>query len=213
MRDADVRRVVRRKLATQHQDELEDTLFVEELGLCNAVRVDVAVVNGDFSGYELKSARDTLTRLPAQVAVYSKVLDYATLVVAENHLKNARRIVRPWWGVEVVRVRQGVVVLEEARIAKPNPGVDKSSLVQLLWKAEALAVLERLELDRGVRSRPRDAVWSRLADSLELDELRFEVRSALKARRGWRDGPERAGRGETLPREGTLSRFLARRIR
>ena len=63
------------------------TLIVEELGIRQgAARVDVAVVNGSLHGYEIKSARDTLERLPKQSELYSSVFDTITLVTAENHL-------------------------------------------------------------------------------------------------------------------------------
>jgi hypothetical protein len=49
------------------------------------VFVDVAVINGEIHGYELKSERDTLERLPRQVEVYSAVLGRATLVVGASY--------------------------------------------------------------------------------------------------------------------------------
>ncbi|WP_369012402.1 sce7726 family protein [Nocardioides imazamoxiresistens] len=212
MRDSDVRFALRGRLALEHQHELDDTLFVEELGLCGAARVDVAVVNGALSGYELKSARDTLDRLPAQVATYSKVLDYAVLVVAENHLKHARRELRPWWGIQIAREVDGVVLLTDARVPRQNPRVDAASLVQLLWKDEAVRLLAARGQDKGVRSLPREAAWERLAATVDLDELRAEVRTVLKVRRGWRDDRGRARCDETVRRADTSSRFLARRM-
>ena len=213
MRDFDVRSVLKSQLVQEHWHEAAETLVVDELGLCNEVRVDVAAVNGALSGSRSKSARDKLTRLPGQVATYSKVLDHATLVVAESHLKSARREIRPWWGLRVARSADGITIVEEARAPKQNQRFDKYALLQLLWKQEALELLAQRGLDIGVRSKPRDMAWARLSKSFDLDELRDCVRAALKARRGWRDVPARAEGDETSRREGTLSRFLARRLR
>ena len=184
MRDSDVRGALRTRLDAEH--ELSDTLFVDELGLCGQVRVDVAVVNGSLSGYELKSARDNLRRLPAQVEYYSRVLDFATLVVADCHAEAAQSYLPEWWGMVEARTAHEAVVLRDVRPSLENPNIDPYALAQLLWKPEALEILSVRGMARGLRSKPRVQIWSRLAESLELAELRAEVRTRLKSRRGWR---------------------------
>lgn len=188
MLDGDVRVALHKRLAQEHADELDDTAFIDELGLCGRVRVDVAVVNGSLSGYEVKSARDTLRRLPLQVEVYSEVLDFAELVVASNHVEHARELLPAWWGVTVATQDQGQVVLRRDRPATRNPSVVPMSLVQLLWREEALDELEERGLSVGVRSKPRWDVWERLSTQMPLLELQDVVRRRLKARTSWRDG-------------------------
>ncbi|UDF20134.1 sce7726 family protein [Rhodococcus qingshengii] len=187
MRDIDVRTALHAQLAVEHADELDDTLIVDELGLCGEARVDVAVINGALSGFELKSAKDNLRRLPRQVDVYSQVLDLAVLVVAENHLADAREIIKPWWGLTVAQSSGSEVLLSVERSPRVNRSVDAMSLAQLLWREEALEELTIRDADRGVRSKPRWAVWTRLTEVVEVDELRTVVRQKLKARQSWRD--------------------------
>lgn len=213
MRDHDVRVALRARLMGEHSAELEQTLLVDELGLCGAARVDVAVVNGSLTGYELKSARDKLDRLPNQVATYGRVVDYACLVVASTHLDRARVMLPAWWGILVAREATGGVVLTHQRKARGNPAVDAGSLAQLLWREEALAILTRRSLDAGVRGKPRHVLWERLAAELKLDELRDEVRATLRARRGWRENPAQRESDATWLPSGTTPRFLARRLR
>lgn len=186
MRDMDVRTALHAKLEVEHAHERASTLLLDELGLCGAVRVDVAVVNGALSGFELKSAADTLKRLPVQVDYYSRVLDYSTLVVAENHVDAALRMTPRWWGCSVATWDGHSVTLRERRRPKLNPSIDPYSLAQLLWREESLQVLERHDAARGVRGKPRTALWERLAESLSLEVLRAEVRQGLKARKSWR---------------------------
>lgn len=188
MRDFDVRAAVHRGLAADHEGQ-PDTLFVDELGLRGQVRVDVAVVNGALSGFELKSASDTLRRLPLQVEVYSQVLDYATLVVADNHLEASARILPEWWGVVVARWCEGRVELERFREPVRNPAVDPMALAELLWREEALEILEELGLATGVRSKPRAVLWDRLVKAIDVETLGEHVRGRLKARQGWRSAP------------------------
>jgi hypothetical protein len=185
VRDREVRERLCRDLRSWHPEP--GTLFVDELDLGGLVRVDVAVVNGELWGYEIKSARDTLRRLPMQVEVYSKVLEFAALVVAERHHERALGLLPDWWHVYIAtEVTATDVVLIEARTGSRNAGVDPLHLAQLLWRDEALAELTERGRDRGVRSKPRWAVWERLVEVLELSELQRVVNSRLKSRVGWR---------------------------
>lgn len=188
MRDVDVRDALHRRLAHEHPED-DSTYVFDELGLCQQVRVDVAVINGRMSGYELKSERDTLRRLPAQVDVYSRVLDFATLVVAEKHHDHALPLLPDWWGVLLASPDgNGSVALTEVRAASENPHQDAFALAQLMWRDEALAILAARGVDRGVRTKARHYVWRRISESIPLEELREIVRTTLKERQGWRDG-------------------------
>ena len=68
------------------------------------------------------------------------------------------------------------------REARRNPSPEPLAIAQLLWHAEALVVLERRGTARGVRSKRRAFAWERLVETLTLDELRAEVRAALRER-------------------------------
>lgn len=213
MLDSDVRVALKARLLEEHLGEPESTLVVDELGLCGEARVDVALINGALSGYELKSARDRLDRLPNQVETYSRVLDFAHLVVAERHLEHSKGMLPSWWGIMVAREVDGILTLSSKRRARPNPRIHAPSLAQLLWREEGLSILSRNGIDRGLRSKPRHLIWERLASELPMDSLRQEVRDALKARRGWRGSPAPRGNAATSRLSSTTPRFLARRFR
>jgi hypothetical protein len=185
MRDADVRAAVRQMLTEQHAGD-DDTKIVEEMGIWSgSVRIDVAVINGRLTGYELKSDRDTLDRLPAQAELYSRVFDEVCLVVGARHAGKARRIVPRWWGVMVATVRKGEVRLQLVREGKPNPAPDPLLVARLLWRSEALAILEARGMAKGWRSKSAPQVHAHLASVLSQAELSDAVRAALKARQGW----------------------------
>src|SRR3990172_9569406 len=91
--DSDIRPALKALLSGRHSKE-RGTFILDELGICRGqVRVDIAVVNGIVHGYEIKSDRDSLRRLGAQVDLYGKVLNRATLVVGQRHLKEALDVV------------------------------------------------------------------------------------------------------------------------
>jgi hypothetical protein len=177
--DPDVRALLREYLEEVHQGT--GTRLLEELGLCQGdVRVDVAAVNGELSGYEIKSPSDTLARFPNQCRVYSKVVDRAWLVATEKTLEKSS--CPEWWGQIAVfdaGDRLGLRVVRDARL---NPKPDPLSIAKLLWRDEALEVLRGAGRARGVMTKSRKLIWKRLIDCVELDDLRAAVRAALKRR-------------------------------
>lgn len=183
MRDSDVRRAVRGWLALEHAHEMDRTRIVEEMGVWSgSVRIDIAVINGHLSGYELKSDRDTLERLPHQIGLYGHVFDFLHLVVGKRHMEKACRIVPEWWGVKIAVDREGVVELHQYRGSLPNPNLDPYLIAELLNKAEAVKVLDSFGLANGWRSKKIQLIHERLANELPLDELRKQVRTILKGR-------------------------------
>ena len=186
MRDRDIRDALWLRLEAAHSDD-PDTLMLDELSLCHgATRIDLAVINGEIEGYEVKSERDTLERLPAQEPIYSATLDRVTLVVAEKHLPHTVDRVPDWWGLAVATARQNTVEIEDVRMPELNPNIDALSLATLMWRDEALAALEFSGSARGVRGKARDAVYQRLCETMSLDDLRGLVRHTLKGRSSWR---------------------------
>lgn len=179
--DVEIRAALRNQLEQQWARH-PDTCFIDELGLCRGqVRVDLAVVNGALHGYEIKSDRDRLDRLRSQVEVYGMVVDRATIVVGPKHLEEAIGIVPSWWGVLQV-LADASVRLESVRPSRENPAQVARAIAELLWRDEALALLESRRAAHGVRSKPRPAVWDRVCETFDLSEVATAVRERLKSR-------------------------------
>lgn len=190
MREADVRGALVERLRRQHADEHE-TRIVHELSLCQAeARIDLAVVNGRLTGWEIKTAADTLGRLPLQEPVYSRVFDRVWLAADARHVDGAFGMIPHWWGVVRVGERGGACVITQVRPSRLNPDVDLASLVRLLWRDEALAELEALGLAQGLERAPRRVLWQRLADAVprraSKAQVQRRVRERLRDREGWR---------------------------
>ncbi len=191
MRDRDIRSTLYATEFARHRHD-PSTLIIDELGLAwGAIRVDVAVVNGQIHGYEIKSDADTLGRLRAQAAMYGRVLDRVTLV-AGRLLEEARHVVPEWWGLcEAREVEPGRVKLKHVRAAKRNRAIDLEALAMLLWRDEALAILEETGGAAGLRSKPHRDHYREQVRRLTGTQLRTRVREALKQRPSWRAGSPR----------------------
>jgi hypothetical protein len=143
-------------------------------------RADVAIVGDALRGFEIKTARDKLNRLPHQVEAYSNVFDFCSAVVADRHVEPALELLPEWWGVMVISANSHIDHLRQPR---QNPMINPEVLVRLLWREEAFAALDRV----GGCPDPamnRSNLWTHLMSRLHLDELREVVRHALLIRDG-----------------------------
>ena len=182
--DASAIRDALRATLSSHRSDVKSPLVLEELGICRGqVRVDLAVVDDVFHGYEIKSDRDNLRRLVRQVDFYSDVFDRATLVVGDRHLSEATDSLPRWWGITRFVIKEGRVVFRPIRHARPNPGRVPRALVEFLWRDEVLTLLKARDLDIGVRSKPRRELWDRMCSYFELDDIADAVKAHLTARK------------------------------
>lgn len=192
-------RQIRRLLHRHLQPRLGAAdLLVDELQLAyGAARADVALVNGRLEGFEIKADLDTLTRLPAQVQAYDKIFECAWVVTTRTHIGAVRDMVPRTWGLLLAHENGDEPALRQMRMARPNANRDASHLVRLLWRDEALAKLEGLGLARGLKSKPKAALFEALSRALSIDELSDYVRSCLKARTDWRVDAAPRGCGDS----------------
>ncbi len=151
-------------------------------------RVDVAVVNGSLSGYEIKSDRDTLARLPRQLAVYELCFDFMTIVVGPRHLDECRETVPQWWGIwEAISTDEGIK-FERRQETSVNHRSTPERVVQLLWRGEALDALRELGVKASLKS-TRQELWAVLVGSVPPQKLFQIVRKRIRARGDWRSAP------------------------
>jgi len=186
MRDFDIRKSLH-GLYLSHFKLDGSSVVVDELKVCGGKNIaDIAVVNGALHAFEIKGAYDTLARLPLQAESYNKVFDYVTIVVNECHLEKVLKIVPDWWGVWVLSEHDGVVVRQEVKVHKKNECPDPFSIAQLLWKEEALDLLQKKGLAKGLKTKRKWVLWEKLAECIPIEELSSQVRHYLKERPDWK---------------------------
>jgi hypothetical protein len=116
------------------------------------------------------------------------VFDKVTLVVGETHIIEALSIIPDWWGVKLAKgdAVNKTVTLTVIREACANQEQDKLAISRLLWKQEAIDILESMGKDRGIRTKRREFVYERLASTLSMIELQGRVKDKLFNRSDWR---------------------------
>jgi hypothetical protein len=75
--------VTHKILLGRHSLQTASMLNEFRVGECKA---DIAILNGTSTVYEIKSERDSLTRLERQVAAYAKVFARVYVIAGENHV-------------------------------------------------------------------------------------------------------------------------------
>lgn len=166
-----------------------DTIVRHELGVeSGGSRVDVAVLNGHLTGWEIKSDVDTLVRLPNQATSFSRVMDYMTIVTTGKYLDRAATLLPAWWGLMEAVPGPSNVRLVSRRSPHINRSTDSFCMAQLLWREEAMEELRTRGNARGLSSSSRYFVWERLAQSIPKKQLRSVVLNRLKQRRQWSGG-------------------------
>lgn len=187
MRDFEIRPILLEFLDGKHGKD-SNTRIIEEFGLCQGnARVDVAVINGSIHGYEIKSEKDTLKRLPVQKEYYNRTLDFVTLICEETHLEKAKEIIPHWWGIYKIKMcGKEKESLEKIRSPQKNPSLDIEAVIQLLWKDEALDVLKAHKLARGMGNKKRSYIWKKLMDSISEERLKSIIRKKLINRKNWK---------------------------
>jgi len=191
--DKIIRESLRKILEKERKNyKLEEKLpaeIFEEFGVSHGTaRIDFAIINGVMHGYEIKSDKDTLDRLPEQMKQYNKVFDKMTLVVGKKHLYHAVNTIPSWWGIVLVKIEKDGIIFQTIREDGDNLEQVDVSIARLLWREEALKILEEKNKVKGFRSKNRNIIYKKLVDVVDMDTLKNYVRNILVSRKDWRSG-------------------------
>jgi hypothetical protein len=107
------------------------------------------------------------------------------LIVGSKHVEKARTLIPEWWTLIVARHDGERVVLELVREGGENPNLSIKAVSDLLWRAEALALLTTYGLDKGWRTKRVAQIRRRLRENVAADVVISAVSETLGARVGW----------------------------
>jgi hypothetical protein len=187
MLDRDIRAYLYENYLLQYTED-RTARVVQEMGLsANAARIDIGVVNGQLVGYEIKSDRDNLDRLPQQLAVYNQIFDLITVVSGPKHQGKLETLLPAHCGLLVTQRGENGNELRVVRAASQNPNRNGYMIASLLWHEEAKQLLVEVGLGKGLSRLRRWELWEKIAEYYsDIDELAKQVRIILKSRTTWR---------------------------
>lgn len=184
MKDYQIRKIVREtELLTYIEDN--NSKIIEEMDLSVAgARIDIAVLNGAFHGYEIKSASDNLDRLPHQIVAYSYIFDYLTIVTEEEHYKKIKKITPSWVYIAICEndCENKITFKHKGR---KNPKKDGFFIAQLLWRSELFEILN----ENNIFFKKKYTNWKLckiLSEKIDSEILSNIVRVKMKMREKWR---------------------------
>lgn len=184
--DLIIRDALRSRLHAEYKDDPVYRVVDEMTLYQGSIRADMAVINGVMHAFEIKSDRDNLLRLPDQAEAYSAIFDKVTLVVGFAYIYEAMEIIPDWWGIEIAKLdSRGQLVFSKIREAQMNISKDPASIAGLLWKHEAIEILNNCNAAKGLKSKPRHVIHEKLAQTMDIDSLSYQVRTTLCARTNW----------------------------
>lgn len=185
LKDIDIRVALTKKLLKENEGH--HFRLINELAVCDGdARVDIAVANGRLCGYEIKSDKDTLERLPNQMNAYNRTFDKVVIVVGEKYQEKVLEEIPDWWGIQVAyRNRCNNISFKIIRSAKINNAVDARAVLELLWRDEIFKLLKNKGV-KGISNKHRRKLRDIATDTIPLKELKEYTRETLKVREGWR---------------------------
>lgn len=178
--EAELRSTVRNALSLRAQQD--GFKLYEELSIENKLsRIDFALVGDKIEGFELKSDFDNFSRLHNQIHAYNRVFDRITVITGSVCAQGALDVLPKWWGVVRTERQQAGFTFRELRPAKDNPLQDPYSLVTLLWRDEAFALLQQ-HSSRVSTKASRHQLYEQMVEELSWEQLRVSVASFLLQR-------------------------------
>lgn len=176
--DAHIRAPLLQWLRALHPDRLDAKLLEEFKMPRPSARIDVALVNGEMAGFEIKSDRDTLTRLPMQIPAFSKFFDRVSLVTTPRHVDEARTKIPKWWGI-IIFCENGS--FQVSRSPKRNSKIDAVSFLFALSKRELASVAREggVIVSPGAR---KEAIVDTIASTIPKPFLCRLAREVIKLR-------------------------------
>lgn len=178
--------ITQKILLGHHSLRTASMLGEARVGMCKA---DVVVLNGTSTAYEIKSERDSLTRLHNQVTSYGTVFAAVNVVTSAKHVQQVLHQVPSDVGVLVLS-RRFTLQTERAAVVDPSR-TNSLAILDFVRADEAEAILRAFDI--AMPQVPNTQLRSRLKDIFEgLDPARVhgEMVRVLKEKRSQKAAAE-----------------------
>lgn len=144
-----------------------------------ASRADVlGVIDGALLGFEIKSDRDSYTRLKTQTIDYDEFCDMNFLVVGKSHLKHGHEHIPGHWGMIAVWEEDGEICVEMDQLPAPNPNAKLEKQLSFLWRPE-LAMLQEMNGLPVYKQKSKQFVQQKILEKVPAETLKRQMTDLL----------------------------------
>lgn len=118
---------IRQTLLKELSKDKEIEIYQEFVLPSSKARADIVTVGEIFTGYEIKSDKDSLQRLSTQIPEYDVYLEKNYIVVGEKYSSKIKDYIPEYWGIIVVSgseekdLENNRLKIKTIRKAKQNP--------------------------------------------------------------------------------------------
>lgn len=152
--------------------------FLEEQPMGKS-RADIVMVVPDaLYGVEIKSDADTYARLEKQIQDYDRYYDYNLVVIGTTHAAHIEEHVPDWWGIITVEQEEGRADFYFLRQPKPNPKMEWSCKIEILWRPE-LTHIQELNRMYAYKQKSKRFVADKIVETVEERLLAEQVSEEL----------------------------------
>jgi hypothetical protein len=134
--------ITQRILLGRHSLQSACMLNEYRIGECKA---DIVILNGSATVYEIKSERDSLSRLEKQLSTYQTVFPKCYVIVGENHADAVLKCTSEDVGVLGLTDRNTITTIREAQDRLDL--VKATALFDSIRAEEAIAILNNLDVE------------------------------------------------------------------
>lgn len=150
-------------------------------------RADIVTVGEIFTGYEIKSDKDSLQRLSTQIPEYDIYLEKNYIVVGEKYSSKIKEYIPKYWGIIVVSeskkrgAANNQLKIKTIRKAKKNPLWDFNEFLFFLPANDIKTIVK--ETSRFQKRYKRTEIQSMIKQNLVrmvIDECSIEEKKVIR---------------------------------
>lgn len=178
MNDKDIRKI----LIPYLQDTHEDGKIINEWGTMGDVIMDIAILEQSvITGFEIKSDRDTLSRLQNQIKYYDYICDLCYVVVGDKFIKKIADHIPSHWGIIHISSDGDI---HQVRLPLCSP-IDIDRLVGCLWRDECIKLIKCFGI-KGYSNKNKRQLCKLITSNISEEDIRRYVCYFVKRREGWK---------------------------
>ena len=135
-------KTIRINFINKLKTEKPNSIIIQQFNVSDGiVRLDIAELNNNFYGYQIKSDKDVLDRLPKQIQYYNKSVQFLTIICTNKYLQKIKLLIPQFWGVILVEEINNEIKFSQLKQPKLN-NIKLKQLLKILWRKQLDSIIK-----------------------------------------------------------------------